>query len=84
MVDQFCQARKAENTDHRTNYAVKYATARGRLRSLIMFRNILRKRFTLPALLQKPVGEICWVSRREMMREIWRDFFFLIFFGPTK
>ena len=27
-----CQARKAENTDPRTNYAVKYATAPGRLR----------------------------------------------------
>ena len=25
----FCQAEKAENTDPRTNYAVKYATARG-------------------------------------------------------
>ena len=31
VVDDFCQARKAENTDPRTNYAVKYATARGRL-----------------------------------------------------
>ena len=27
----FCQAQKAENTDPRTNYAVKYATARGHL-----------------------------------------------------
>ena len=27
----FCQARKAENTDPRTNYAVKYATAGGHL-----------------------------------------------------
>ena len=27
----FCQAEKAENTDPRTNYAVKYATARGHL-----------------------------------------------------
>ena len=25
----FCQAQKAENTDSRANYAVKYATARG-------------------------------------------------------
>ena len=32
MVDDFCQARKAENTDPRTNCAVKYATARGHLR----------------------------------------------------
>ena len=29
--DFFCQARKTENTDPRTNYAVKYATARGHL-----------------------------------------------------
>ena len=28
-----CQAQKAENTDPRTNYAVKYATARGHPRS---------------------------------------------------
>ena len=28
----FCQAQKAENTDPRTNYAVKYATARGHLK----------------------------------------------------
>ena len=34
MVDEFCQARKAENTNFRRNYAVKYATARGRLNSL--------------------------------------------------
>ena len=27
-----CQAQKAQNTDPRTNYAVKYATARGHLR----------------------------------------------------
>ena len=27
----FCQTEKAENTDHRTYYAVKYATARGHL-----------------------------------------------------
>ena len=27
----FCQAEKAENTDPRRNYAVKYATARGHL-----------------------------------------------------
>ena len=27
----FCQADKAENTDPHTNYAVKYATARGHL-----------------------------------------------------
>ena len=27
----FCQAQKADNTDDRTNYAVKYATARGYL-----------------------------------------------------
>ena len=27
----FCQAKKAENIDPRTNYAVKYATARGHL-----------------------------------------------------
>ena len=27
-----CQAQKAENTDPRTTYAVKYATARGHLR----------------------------------------------------
>ena len=27
----FCQAEKAENTDPRTNYAVKYATARAHL-----------------------------------------------------
>ena len=27
----FCQAQKAENTDPCTNYAVKYATARGHL-----------------------------------------------------
>ena len=26
-----CPAQKAENTDSRTNYAVKYATARGHL-----------------------------------------------------
>ena len=26
---EFSQAQKAENTDPRTNYAVKYATARG-------------------------------------------------------
>ena len=32
MVDDVCrQARKAENTDPCMNYAVKYATARGRL-----------------------------------------------------
>ena len=31
MVNDFCQARKAENTDPRINYAVKYGTARGRL-----------------------------------------------------
>ena len=36
MVDDFCQARKAENTDPRTNYAVKYATARGRLRLMLI------------------------------------------------
>ena len=35
MVNDFCcQARKAENTDPRTNYAVKYATARDRLRMI--------------------------------------------------
>ena len=34
MVDDFCQARKAENTDPRTDYAVKYATARRCQRSL--------------------------------------------------
>ena len=28
----FCQAQKPENTDPRTNYAVKYATARGHLK----------------------------------------------------
>ena len=33
MVDDLCQARKAENTDPRTNHAVKYATAHGRLRN---------------------------------------------------
>ena len=27
----FCQAQKEENTDSQTNYAVKYATARGHL-----------------------------------------------------
>ena len=27
----FCQAQKGENPDPRTNYAVKYATARGHL-----------------------------------------------------
>ena len=27
----FCQAQMAENTDPRTNYAVKYAAARGHL-----------------------------------------------------
>ena len=32
---EFCQAQKAENTDPRTNYAVKYATARGHLRCSI-------------------------------------------------
>ena len=31
MVDDFGKARKAENTDPRMNYAVRYATARGRL-----------------------------------------------------
>ena len=31
VVDDFCQARKAENTGPRMNYAVKYATACGRL-----------------------------------------------------
>ena len=31
VVDDFCQARKAENTNPRTDYAVKYATVRGRL-----------------------------------------------------
>ena len=30
---ELCQAQKAENTDPRTNYAVKYATARDHLRS---------------------------------------------------
>ena len=30
---KICQAQKALNTDSRTNYAVKYATARGHLRS---------------------------------------------------
>ena len=30
--NELCQAQKAENTDPRTNYAVKYATARGHLR----------------------------------------------------
>ena len=30
----FCQAEKAENTDPRTNYAVKYATVRGHLTSI--------------------------------------------------
>ena len=29
---EFDQAQKAESTDPRTNYAVKYATARGHLR----------------------------------------------------
>ena len=28
----FCRAQKAENTDPRTDYAVKHATARGNLR----------------------------------------------------
>ena len=28
---EFCQAQNAENTDPRTNYAIKYATARGHL-----------------------------------------------------
>ena len=36
MVDDFCQARKAENTDLRTNYAVKHATARGRLTTIAL------------------------------------------------
>ena len=27
----FCRAEKAENADSRTNYALKYATARGHL-----------------------------------------------------
>ena len=31
MVADLCQAREAENTDPRANYAVTYATARGRL-----------------------------------------------------
>ena len=39
-----CQAQKAENTDSRTNYAVKYATARG---NLILARTATRKRFPL-------------------------------------
>ena len=33
----FCQAHKAENTPPRTNYAVKYATARGHLNSVYIF-----------------------------------------------
>ena len=32
VVDDFCQARKAENTDPRTNSVVNDATARGRLK----------------------------------------------------
>ena len=34
----FWQAQKAENTDPRTNYAVKYATARGHLRLVLVTR----------------------------------------------
>ena len=34
-----CQAQKAENTDSRTNYAVKYATARGHLTRYTPTRN---------------------------------------------
>ena len=37
LEHDFCQAEKAENTDPRTNYAVKYAAARGHLISLFVW-----------------------------------------------
>ena len=46
VVDDFCQARKAKNTDPRTNYAVKYATARGRLNLMCLdAKNVLKELF---------------------------------------
>ena len=37
----FCQAEKAGNTDPRTNYAVKYATARGHpIQSMCRWRHV--------------------------------------------
>ena len=70
----FCQAQKVENTDPRTNYAVKYVTARGHLTQI--------------ANLGSEKKHIKKKTRKQNFHGIvpgfWGEFCFYVFFLPHK